>query len=237
MNIKDVIPDYVPLSARTKNHIRELRAQKLNTIRRSQPESVMYLGKTYLTDKNVFPPFEDSKALASSMKIPRESRVLDWGTGSGVLGIIAAKKGAERVIAIDINPHAVTVANQNVRLHEVSSIVDVYESDGKEKPVSGLKHDVIIGNLPFTDEPANDVIDRAMYDPDFQTNRDFFEQTPKTLWDNGVIYAAQANFGSLNLFFELAQDTKLSTSLIGEHRMPNDPRIFYAFEMRPNPTL
>jgi ribosomal protein L11 methyltransferase len=38
---------------------------------------------------------------------------LDWGTGSGVLAVAAAKLGASRVVAGDIDPLAVSIAREN----------------------------------------------------------------------------------------------------------------------------
>jgi ribosomal protein L11 methyltransferase len=52
-------------------------------------------------------------------------RVLDVGTGSGVLAIAAAKLGAGPVLAIDADPVAVPVAAENVAANSVAGAVDV----------------------------------------------------------------------------------------------------------------
>jgi len=58
--------------------------------------------------------------------LPRDmTRVLDVGTGSGILSIGAVKFGAETVIAIDIDSDAVDVARQNFVLNDVISQVSV----------------------------------------------------------------------------------------------------------------
>ena len=44
-----------------------------------------------------------------------EKRVLDVGTGSGILSICASKLGADRIFAYDIDPVAVKVARENVK--------------------------------------------------------------------------------------------------------------------------
>ncbi|KAH7662001.1 S-adenosyl-L-methionine-dependent methyltransferase protein [Dioscorea alata] len=46
---------------------------------------------------------------------------LDYGTGSGVLGITAVKMGVASSVGIDIDPQAVTSALQNMALNEINS--------------------------------------------------------------------------------------------------------------------
>jgi len=52
-------------------------------------------------------------------------RVLDVGTGSGILAIAAARLGAGLVLALDIDPIAVKVARANVAVSEVEHVVSV----------------------------------------------------------------------------------------------------------------
>ncbi len=53
------------------------------------------------------------------------STVMDVGTGSGVLAIAAAKLGARSVVALDADPVAVTVAQENVKSNGVAEQVTV----------------------------------------------------------------------------------------------------------------
>lgn len=52
-----------------------------------------------------------------------EQRVLDLGTGSGILAIAAARLGARRIHAVDNDPLAVEVAGQNIARNQVASQV------------------------------------------------------------------------------------------------------------------
>lgn len=56
-------------------------------------------------------------------------RVLDVGTGSGVLAVIAAKLGAGSVLAVDLDPLAVRIASENVALNQVDDTVEVLQAD------------------------------------------------------------------------------------------------------------
>ncbi|MDN5363664.1 MAG: ribosomal protein methyltransferase [Eubacteriales bacterium] len=55
--------------------------------------------------------------------------VLDVGTGSGILALAAALLGAGRVLAVDVDPLAVEVAEENVRLNRLQDRVQVKEAD------------------------------------------------------------------------------------------------------------
>ena len=55
--------------------------------------------------------------------------VLDVGTGSGVLSIAAALMGASRIIAVDIDPEAVRVTQENLELNGVEKAVSVSTTD------------------------------------------------------------------------------------------------------------
>ena len=77
--------------------------------------------------------------------------IIDVGTGSGILAIGSALFGAKHVLAVDIDPDAVRVAEQNIRLNNVSGIVDVVQGDLLKKVdavcdicVANIISDVII---------------------------------------------------------------------------------------------
>lgn len=59
-----------------------------------------------------------TEALYDGAAAPR--RVIDIGTGTGILGIAAAKLGAECVVAVDTDPKAVEVAGENARINGVA---------------------------------------------------------------------------------------------------------------------
>lgn len=60
-------------------------------------------------------------------------RVIDVGTGSGILAIGAAMLGAENVLAIDIDPTAVRVAKENVAHNHLENTITTLEGNLLEK--------------------------------------------------------------------------------------------------------
>jgi ribosomal protein L11 methyltransferase len=76
-----------------------------------------------------------------------DARVLDVGTGSGILAIAAALLGASEVLALDIDPVAVRVAEANAAANGVGERVRVLQGtlDGRG-PASG-RYDCIVANI------------------------------------------------------------------------------------------
>jgi ribosomal protein L11 methyltransferase len=76
------------------------------------------------------------------------SRVLDVGTGSGVLAITAAKLGAPTVAAIDNDPDAVENARENITANGVDAAVQAHVVDFTTSAVEAA--DVVTANLTGT---------------------------------------------------------------------------------------
>jgi ribosomal protein L11 methyltransferase len=79
------------------------------------------------------------RALSLVFSEEKPLRVLDLGTGSGILAIAAAKLGAAEVDAVDLNPLAVSTASTNCRRNGVDSKVRVRLGDAcGDLPVADL---------------------------------------------------------------------------------------------------
>ena len=72
-------------------------------------------------------------------------RVLDVGTGTGVLAIAACRTGAGAVLGVDPNPDAVRNARDNARKNDVTDGVTVREGSVEETPDTG--HDLVVANI------------------------------------------------------------------------------------------
>ena len=75
----------------------------------------------------------------------RGRRVLDIGTGSGVLALAALRLGAAGVVAIDVDPDALENARGNAALNGSPAGVEFRQSDFRQE--TGLAGDVVLANL------------------------------------------------------------------------------------------
>ncbi len=86
-------------------------------------------------------------------------KILDIGTGSGILAIAAIKLGAKSAIGVDIDPMCVRVAKENAEINGINGEFDVKIGD-LSKEVSG-KFDIICANIV-----AGAIIELAKFIPD-----------------------------------------------------------------------
>ena len=72
-------------------------------------------------------------------------RVLDMGSGTGVLAIVAAKLGAERVLAVEIDDMAEESVRENIALNGVSEKVESICGDARA--IEGREFDTVLANI------------------------------------------------------------------------------------------
>jgi ribosomal protein L11 methyltransferase len=83
------------------------------------------------------------------LKAWRPRRVLDLGTGTGVLAIAAARALHEKVLASDIDPPSVQVARENARLNESGHLVQAIRATGFAAPqfAAAAPFDLVLANI------------------------------------------------------------------------------------------
>ena len=73
---------------------------------------------------------------------------LDLGTGSGCIAVVLAKlRPAARIVATDLSPEALAVAQSNARRHGVTNIA--FRAGSWFEAVAGERFDLIVSNPPY----------------------------------------------------------------------------------------
>jgi ribosomal protein L11 methyltransferase len=75
----------------------------------------------------------------------RGARVLDVGTGSGVLALAAWKLGASDVVAVDSDPDALDNARDNIARNGAAAAIDIIRDDLESLRIE--RADVVLANL------------------------------------------------------------------------------------------
>jgi release factor glutamine methyltransferase len=138
-----------------------LRAQFLLFDRRRHRRLVLeeLAGVSLVVLPDIFHPglFFSSKLLAEVIvQEPLEGqRVLEVGTGSGFLALVAARR-ARQTIGSDINPEAVRALRINALLNHVEDRVEARQGD-LFAPMAGERFDLILFNPPYFAGQAKDL--------------------------------------------------------------------------------
>jgi release factor glutamine methyltransferase len=114
----------------------------------SQSKRVFFGDYVFLVDENVYEPAEDSFLFAENLAVDEGERVLDMGTGCGLLAVVAAAKGG-RVVAVDVNPYAVRCARNNAVLNNVRGNMAFLRSDLFTAFSETAKFDLVFFNAPY----------------------------------------------------------------------------------------
>ena len=115
-----------------------------------------------VTPPGVFAPISDSRFLAEVLReqtLPLRASVLDLCTGSGILAVTAAMRGARSVTAVDCSRRAVLTTRLNARLNGVRVKAvrgDLYE------PLNDLRFDAIVSNPPYVPAETDELPARGL---------------------------------------------------------------------------
>ena len=157
----------------------------------------MKMGKFEIeTDDLVYIPSDDTFLLAENLEIKEGQRVLEIGTGSGLVSMYASLL-TDDVTATDINFNALELAEKNFRLNNINTIRlefgDLFE------PVKNEKFDVILFNTPYLPTDSDDIIDDDLnyaFDGGLNGRKvidRFIEEAPNHLNDKGIVQMIQSS--------------------------------------------
>ncbi len=161
--------------------------------------TVEFCGDIFLCDNRALvprPETEELVELVESRIENRESRIVDVGTGSGVIALSLAKKFPEaHVFAVDVSEDALALARENAIRLGLSGRVQLRKSHLLEN--LDERFDVIVANLPYIATQDRHTLSReVLHDPDValfagargdELVHELIEQVPERLRPGGLL--------------------------------------------------
>lgn len=161
--------------------------------------TVEFCGLTFVCDQRAIVPRPETEELVELLESRignRESRIVDIGTGSGVIALtIAAKFPETKVYALDVSEDALALARSNAERLGLAERVRFFKSDLLQNISESF--DLIVANLPYISmQDRQSLSSEVLYDPAIalfggtrgdELIRDLIEQAPPHLQPNGLL--------------------------------------------------
>lgn len=167
---------------------------------------------------NVFSPkyFADSAWFAKEVPtIVGKSSLLEIGTGTGIVAIFCAMKGA-KVVATDISPDAIRNAKLNAEKQGLD--ISVREGSVYEPIKPDEKFDFIFWNHPFNNwqEPVDDVLLMGGFDYNYHYLEEYISGARNHLSENGRLLLGTGNFSDLDSIQKISDKNGFEMVLLKE---------------------
>jgi release factor glutamine methyltransferase len=209
---------------------------------RSQKERFPYRmrvsGMNIVVRPKVFSPkhFYGWRVFAKHLPNVKGKSVLEIGTGTAVTALLFAKRGAQKVVAVDISPFAVKNAKENVRLNRLHNI-EIRRSNIFSGIKKNERFDVIYWNTPFMYMPSKyhyrSVLERGLFDPGYKITDRFLREAKQHINLNGSILFGTGNFGDIPRFLKMAKKNGYKVRRIAREKSTEiNPVIFELYELK-----
>lgn len=158
----------------------------------------------------------------------RNRSVADVGTGSGILALAAARAGASRVLAVDVNPAAARATAENARRNGLGDRVTPLCGDLLSAIARGARFDAILSNPPFFAAEPRDVADRAWNaGPTYRDIAPLFAQARERLTPGGRLYLVLSSDSDLATLHTMFEDAELRFRVLESRRLLFESLLVY----------
>ena len=157
--------------------------------------------------ENVFRVGTDGVLLGALCKVENAQKILEVGTGTGLISLMLAQRNANaEITALDLNEDAVKLAQENFKNALFSERLQVFHQDFKIFE-SQKEYDFVVCNPPFFEEnnSVKDILARQQVELTF---RNLIEKASKILSSEGI-FSVIIPSESAQEFENLAQDFDL----------------------------
>jgi release factor glutamine methyltransferase len=114
-----------------------------------------FCGLEFLVNRHVLIPRPETEILAERAwkflsTLASASKALDFGTGSGCLAVMLAKKSPNvEIHALDISAEAIAIARENAKRHEILERIQFHHGNGFNALPQKTEFNLIAANPPY----------------------------------------------------------------------------------------
>jgi len=188
------------------------------------PKKAYFKDYVFMIDEHVYEPAEDTFLLAEKMEVSEDDTVLDMGTGCGILAVLAAEN-AKRVVAVDINPHAIECAIKNAKMNGAQEKIE-FRHGGLFQPIKqNERFSLILFNSPYL--PSEPDEERSWIGKAWAGGQNgrkiidrFVMNAPHFLADGGKIQLVQSSLSDVNRTIKMFNDVNLRAMVVAQVKVP-----------------
>lgn len=168
-----------------------------------------------IVNPGVFDPTlgEGSQIMAKIKHLFVGDDILEIGTGTGALAILAAEN-AKKVVATDISQNAIDCAKENISKYNLNYKIELRKGDLFNVINEGEEFDIILFNPPFLNGIPETNLEYSYYDNDYKTLDRFFSEASKHVKSSGAIIICFGGVGDVGYLDFIIQSNSFKKTAI-----------------------
>ncbi len=171
------------------------------------------------------------RKLIRETPLVRGKKILEIGTGSGLVSLCCVQAGAYHVVATDVNPNAVECARVNAERLGLSAKLHVRLVDTKNAKAfavmkSDERFDLIISNPPWEEGNPKSIDQYALYDPNFDLLNSLLIDARAHLTPKGELYLAYGCKTAIRLLEKLSAELGYDFKVLDDRKLDDLTEVF-----------
>jgi release factor glutamine methyltransferase len=201
----------------------------------TEPPSLFhYNGLAVELHPEVYDPAEDSFLLLESLTVNSKDKLLELGTGCGLIALACAQQGAH-VICTDINPYAVQLTTKNIQHnhHLLKGPIEVRQGNLFSAIKSNELFTVIVFNPPYLPTKPTDKTSGWQHiatdggPTGLRLTQRFLQGLHNHLQPQGSAYFIVSSLSNRSLLDHYLKKARVSAQIIATHRYEGEDLDVY----------
>ncbi|MGE0761044.1 MAG: methyltransferase [Pirellulaceae bacterium] len=161
----------------------------------------------------------------------RGKKILEIGTGTGLLALCCVRAGAASVVATDVNPAAIENVRYNAAQLGLPGLIETrlvaLDNRGAYAVIRpGERFDLIISNPPWENAHAGRIAEFALFDENFALLHSLLDGLPDHLATDGRCLLSYGCVTAIRELIRTARERQLETKILDHRRLEDLPELF-----------